>query len=103
MNGPLQRQTAHIRDLCQNTGNEALHVRCAAAVEIAAFLDQLEGVTHPVGPLRLDDVQVAQQQDRLGRLAGPRKDRDRSADCFKSGAPTLRDGCACVVGAIPIS
>jgi hypothetical protein len=35
--------------------------------------------------------------------ADPAAFGDRSADCFKSGAPTLRDGCACVVGAIPIS
>ncbi len=36
----------------------------AAAVEVAVPLEQLEGIDRPVFPIRLDDVEMSQQQQR---------------------------------------
>ena len=41
----------------------------AAPVEIAVLLDQLERIDRPVLALRLDDVEMREQQDRLARAA----------------------------------
>ncbi len=46
-------------------GVAVLHVLGAAAIEIAVFLDELEGVGAPVLALRLDHVQVSDDQDRF--------------------------------------
>ena len=46
-------------------------------VEIAVLLDQLEGIARPVFSLRLHDIEVRQEQDRLGLgvLAGQHGDQ----------------------------
>ena len=46
-----------------------LVVHRAARVEVAVFLDQLEGIALPVLALRLDHVEVGQQEQRLLRAA----------------------------------
>ncbi len=47
-----------------------LVVRGAAAIEIAAFLDQGEGIAAPILALGLDHVEMGQQQNRLGLGVG---------------------------------
>src|SRR5579863_1979464 len=57
-------------------GIRVFHVLGAAAVEIAAFLDELEGVSMPVGRERLNHIHVAEKQDGFfgGRLGGANSD-----------------------------
>ena len=49
------------------TGVAVLHVERAAPVEVAVPLRQLERIELPIRALRLDDVDVADEQDRLPR------------------------------------
>ena len=51
----------------------------AAGVEDAVLLDQLEGVARPVRRLRLDDVEVGEEEDRLRPRVAARQDRDEAA------------------------
>ena len=48
-----------------------LHVLRAAAVEVAVFLDELKGIGGPVVALRLDDVEVADDEDGLVGSGSP--------------------------------
>ena len=53
-------------------GHPGLVVVAAAAVEIAAFLEEFERVVLPVRALGLNHIHMRHQQDRLGgRLVGP--------------------------------
>src|SRR5713226_8996575 len=52
-----------------------LHIFRAAAVEVAVFLDEFEGIGGPVRPERFDDVQVPDKQDGLA-FSGSAKTRD---------------------------
>lgn len=56
-----------------------LVVERSAAIEIAVFLDHLERVALPVGTFRLDDVDVRDEQDRLGGLRCAGIDGDKAA------------------------
>ena len=47
-----------------------LVVERSAAIEIAVFLDHLERVALPVGTFRLDNVDMRDEQDRLGDVPG---------------------------------
>ena len=55
------------------------HVGGAAAIEIAAFLDELERIAGPVGALGLHHVNMAQKQDRLQVRIGARQHRHDAA------------------------
>src|SRR6185436_20012757 len=48
-----------------------LVVERASGIEEAVFLDQLERVAFPLLALRLDDVEMAEQHDRLPAAAAP--------------------------------
>src|SRR2546430_884718 len=52
-----------------------LHVFCAAAVEVAVFLDEFERIGGPVRSERFDDIKVPDEKDGL-TFSGPTKTRD---------------------------
>jgi hypothetical protein len=59
----------------------------AAAVEIAVFLDELEGIALPILPPRLDHVHMGEDQDRLAA----RRARGGPADDHGLGAAMIED------------
>src|SRR5207248_10581956 len=50
-------------------GVAGLHVLCSAPIEVAVFLDKLEGIGSPVFAARFDHVQMADDQNRFQRGA----------------------------------
>ena len=51
----------------------------ATRIEIAAFFNQREGITHPIGATCFDHVDMGEQEDRLGGLGRALKDCDKAA------------------------
>jgi hypothetical protein len=57
-------------------GRLGLVIHRAAGIEVSVLLDELEGIARPVGTLRLNDIEVCEEQDRLELGITPRVDRD---------------------------
>ena len=64
---------------------QALGVDRAAPIEISILLDQLIGITLPIGPLGGDHVEMGDQQQRLQRVCTARQHRDQPTFLGKRG------------------
>jgi hypothetical protein len=76
-----------------------LHVGGAAAVEIAILLDHDIGVARPVGALRRDHVEMAEQQQRLQCFRRAGQDDDQPALLRPLGDREARDVGIAIAGA----
>src|SRR5207247_6714262 len=63
-------------EIGNENGVAVLHVLGSAAVKVAVFLDEFEGIGGPVLAVRFDDVQVPDEQDGLAISSSAQTDNE---------------------------